>query len=154
MANWITIGSFFFLNVYALIEHSCYFKTSKFHRWANGVGLCDVALYEAIQEIERGIIGDSLGGKLYQKRYGLPNQGKSGGCRLFVALNDDDIYFIDGYMKKDRKAILRTDLPYWKQEAKYIMGSTFDERLKAVEEGSLIAINHDPTSQSISGYGG
>ena len=24
-----------------------------------------------------------------------------GGCRLFVVLNDDDIYFIDGYMKKD-----------------------------------------------------
>jgi len=44
------------------------FKTRLFAKWAHKENVSDASLFQAIQEMERGIIDADLGGYVYKKR--------------------------------------------------------------------------------------
>ncbi len=52
------------------------FKTKWFMRWAYKEGLADVALWNAVDEMNRGLVDANLGGCVYKKRVGTSGRGK------------------------------------------------------------------------------
>lgn len=41
------------------------YKNKEFHKWAQKVGLADIALYDAAAEVNNGVFDANLGGNLY-----------------------------------------------------------------------------------------
>ena len=60
------------------------FKTKAFIRFADKVGISDVALCRAVVDAERGLIAADLGGGIIKQRIARPGQGKSGGFRTLI----------------------------------------------------------------------
>lgn len=58
------------------------FQNKPFRKWAANEGLDNSDLWAAVEEMENGLVGDSLGANLYKKRIGLNNKGKSGGRKI------------------------------------------------------------------------
>ena len=56
------------------------FKTRYFARWMRKTELTNIALYEAVAEMVRGLVDADLGGGVVKKRVALPGRGKSGGA--------------------------------------------------------------------------
>lgn len=45
------------------------YKLKDFAKWAKNERLSDGALHSALEEMERGLLGDRLGANLYKKRF-------------------------------------------------------------------------------------
>ena len=87
------------------------FKTRYFSRWFRNVGLSDAALYQAVKEMEKGLIEANLGGDVVKKRLALPGRGKRGGARTLVATNKDNRwFFLFGFRKNERANITSEEL--------------------------------------------
>jgi hypothetical protein len=79
------------------------FKTRTFQRWASKTGVSDIALLDAVAEMECGLIDADLGGNLYKKRVALPGRGKSGSTRTIIATQFAGVlFFLYGFEKNDR----------------------------------------------------
>ena len=82
------------------------FKTKHFAKFTSKAGLTDVALCEAVKEMEQGLIDADLGGGVVKKRVALPGKGKSGGSRTIVAhRKKSHWFFVYGFEKNDRANI-------------------------------------------------
>ena len=78
------------------------YKTKVFDRWANGEGLANESLCDAVKEIKDGLYEADLGGGLFKKRIAKQGKGKSGGFRTLLATNKDDKwFFIFGFPKSE-----------------------------------------------------
>lgn len=120
------------------------FKTKAFDRWAAGEGLSDQALWSAVDEMDRGLLGNSLGGQVYKKRVALPGRGKRGGTRTLIAYRSKErAFFTFGFAKNERANIGRKDLKAIKLLAKELLGLTNSALRKATVAGELIEVNEN-----------
>lgn len=77
-----------------------YYITRQASKWAKSEKCSDAQLINALQEMERGLTGNTLGANLYKKRIAVPGAGKSGGWRVIVATKFRGHWFvIHGFAK-------------------------------------------------------
>ncbi|MBW2330079.1 MAG: type II toxin-antitoxin system RelE/ParE family toxin [Deltaproteobacteria bacterium] len=123
------------------------FKTRYFSRWFRKIGLSDVALCQAVKEMEQGLIDANLGGGVVKKRLALPGRGKRGGARTLVATNKGDRwFFLFGFEKNERANITAEELEGLREITRQLLGMTSEQLDEAVRDGSLQEICHDQES--------
>lgn len=104
----------------------------------------------AIDEMERGLTGDNLGGNIYKKRIGLAERGKSGGVRTIIAYKTKDkAIFLIGYAKNEKANITNTEEKVLKMAAKELLKYTDKEINMALKATALSEIK-DPESKESS----
>ena len=75
------------------------------------VGLEDLILGEAIDEMRNGLIDADLGSGLIKKRVPLSGRGKRGGARTVVATNKKGRWiFLFGFQKNERENVSPKEL--------------------------------------------
>ena len=104
------------------------FKTRTFQRWADKIGVTDLALLEAVAEMECGLIDTNLGANLYKKRVALPGRGKSGSTRTIIATQFAGVlFFLYGFEKNDRNNISTKELALYQSLAHGFLSMTQDQ---------------------------
>ena len=120
------------------------FKTRYFGRWFRKIGLSDMALCQAVDEMGQGLIDAELGAGLVKKRLALPGRGKRGGARTLVATNKADRwFFLFGFEKNERTNINAEELQGLRVIARQLLGMTSGQLDEAVRDGSLQEICHE-----------
>jgi hypothetical protein len=117
------------------------FKTKSFAKWADGEGMEEEALAEAVREMARGLIDARLGGEVVKKRVALPGRGKRGGARTLVAFHQDEkAFFMFGFSKNERANVTKFELEALKLLAKELLNYTHATLARAIAAGELIEI--------------
>lgn len=120
------------------------FKTKVFARWATKQGLTDQTLMDAVREMERGLMGDRLGGHVYKKRIALPGRGKRSSTRVVIAYRRGErAFFVLGFARKERAHIDQDDLKALKLLAKELLGYIDPALEKAINAGELNEVFDD-----------
>ena len=120
------------------------FKVRWFVRWARKAGLTDAALWEAVWEMERGLIDADLGGGVVKKRVAMQGRGKSGGARTLIITNHGDRwFFVAGFAKNATANISPSELEALKLQAPHLLNRSNTELDTLVRSGDLTEIgNH------------
>jgi len=117
------------------------FKTKLFAKWAGKEGLNDQALWDAVQEMEQGLIDAELGGHVCKKRVALGGRGKRGGARTLLAFKQGDkAFFMFGFAKNEKANITDDELKALKLLANQYLGYTSAGLKKACAAGELIEV--------------
>ena len=117
-------------------------KTRWFHRWARKTSLSDTTLLAAVAEMERGLIGDALGGFVFRKRVALPGTGKRGSTRTIVVYKRGaKVFFMFGYAKNARSNISPNELKALKRVAAKLLAEPPAALEKAINDGELIEVS-------------
>ena len=117
------------------------FKTKVFSRWSDKEGLTDIALCNAIHEVDQGQIEASLGVYLFKKRVARHGQGKRGSYRTIIAFKKEDrAFFLFGFDKGSKSNISEKEAKALKKLSRYFVGCTNKELESAVENGALIKV--------------
>ena len=104
------------------------FKLKLFHKWARKEGLKNKALKVTIEEMEKGLLGNELGGFVYKKRVSIHGRGKSSGARTLIAFKSDDkAFFIYGFAKNQRDNINDNELKALKRLASELFKYKYNE---------------------------
>ncbi|NNF52564.1 MAG: type II toxin-antitoxin system RelE/ParE family toxin [Gammaproteobacteria bacterium] len=120
------------------------YKTRWFNRWAKKAGLSDRALLAAVDEMERGLVGDALGGFVFKKRVAFPGGGKRGGSRaLIVYKKADRAFFVFGFRKSRRSTIVPHELHDMRLLARHYLSYTPEELDAALAARELIEVSQD-----------
>ena len=123
------------------------FKTRAFGQFARKEGLSDVALCEAIDRAERGLVDADLGGHVIKQRVARPGQGRSGGYRTLIAFRKRDrAIFIFGFAKNDRDNVSSGDLKRLREAAAEALTWRDAEVAMLVASGKWIEVNCDAQS--------
>lgn len=118
------------------------FKTKTFARWARKEGLGDDTLLDAVDKMEKGQLGDSLGGKVYKKRIALPGRGKRGSVRTLIAFKDRErAFFMYGFAKNERSNIDKKELEALKKMSSTLLGQDDSKLNKALKKKELIEVS-------------
>ncbi|MHB8483743.1 MAG: type II toxin-antitoxin system RelE/ParE family toxin [Nitrospiria bacterium] len=119
------------------------FKTRTFTRWARKIGLRDLALCKAVDEMEHGLIDADIGGGVIKKRIPLPGRDKSGSTRTLVATNRANRwFFILGFEKNERANISDSELEALKKIASDLLKRSSAELDSLLETETLQEICH------------
>jgi len=111
------------------------FRTRIFTRWMKRAGLTDAALWNAVTEMNQGLVDADLGGHIMKKRVALPGQGKRGGARTIVATKvAGHWFFLYGFNKNERSNIDKDELKVLQEVAKELLG--FDDRQLAIAQAA------------------
>jgi len=74
----------------------------------------------------------------------LPGRGKRGSTRTLLATNlKDRWFFVFGFEKNERENISENELATLKKLAGDLLGMTAKQITVAVEEGSLVEVEHE-----------
>lgn len=120
------------------------FKTRAFHRWAAREGLDDRRLGEALDEMQRGLMGADLGGHVFKKRVALPGRGKRGSVRTLVAFKQEHhVFFVYGFAKSVRADIDDNELKALRRLADELLSYVEARLNKALEAKELIEVATD-----------
>lgn len=119
------------------------FKTKRFAKWATKEGLDDKDLYEAIMEMDVGLIDVKLGGHVFKKRVALHGRGKRAGARTLVAFKvEDKAFFIFGFAKNKLENIEDDQLSKLKLLASVLLGYNDKELREALKEREIIEVTY------------
>ena len=119
-------------------------KTRHFHRWAKKAGLSDKALFSAVSEMIKGLVGTDLGGGVFKKRIALPGQGKSGSTRTLLATNRNDRWiFVFGFEKNERANISAKELEALKMLAGDLLALSSVQINEALDSGDLLEVSDE-----------
>ena len=124
-------------------------KTRHFHRWAKKAGLSDKALFSAVSEMIKGLVGTDLGGGVFKKRIALPGQGKSGSTRTLLATNRNDRWiFVFGFEKNERANISAKELEALKMLAAELLAAELlalssVQINEALDSGDLLEVSDE-----------
>ena len=117
------------------------YKSKWFNKWADKEGLTDMALKDAVKEMEYGLVDANLGGHVFKKRVAIEGQGKSGGLRTILAFKvGNKAFFMFGFSKNAQDNSNSKELKALKRMAKELFGYTAPQLKKAVNAGSLIEV--------------
>lgn len=121
------------------------YKTKPFARKANNQGLTDKALYEALEEVQRGLFDANLGGNLYKKRIGKGSRGKSGGFRVILVYkaSKDDMFCIELFAKNEKDNISSKELDGLQLLGKTLLGLEDSIIQKAIKVNELQEVLKD-----------
>jgi hypothetical protein len=125
------------------------FKTRVFARWASKVGLEDVALCKAAQEIRQGLLDADLGGSVVKKRVPLPGKGKRGSVRTLVATQKGPFcFFMEGFKKNEKDNISKAELKALQEYAALLLALPLDGLNRFVADGKMQEICHEDKGQT------
>lgn len=114
------------------------FLTREFDRWASRAQIADAAMVEAVEEMERGLVGDALGSNVFKKRIARRGEGKSGGYRTILAFGEGErTFFLKGFAKNDQANVTVQDLSILNSAAKEALGFSEGVVEALVEKGTL-----------------
>lgn len=120
------------------------FKTRTFQRWAGKAGVTDATLWDAVTEMERGLIDVDLGSNLFKQRVALPGRGKSGSTRTIIATRFAGVlFFIYGFEKNQRDNISKKDFEAFKTAGGLLLGLSTERLALAIEHGELEEIGNE-----------
>ena len=115
-----------------------------FARSARKLGLTDLALSGAVQEIEAGLVDARLGGFLLKKRIGIDGRGKSGGLRTILAHRQADrVVFLYVFGKNERDNITEQEKQALGELGNEYMRLTVDRLNDLVKRGILLVVMCD-----------
>ncbi len=102
------------------------FLTRPFVRWMQKSDVSEVALVQAVEEMEAGLVDANLGGNLFKKRVALAGRGKRSGARTIVASRLTGRWiFLVGFLKSEQSNIDSDELKALQELAKNYL--TLDE---------------------------
>lgn len=117
------------------------FKNNGFHRWAKALGLSDIALKEAVNEISNGLYEANLGGNVFKKRIALPGRGKSAGVRTLIAFKaDNHVFFVYGYAKNVLSTISDKEETAIKKLSKLYFSLSDEQIAQAIHAGKFVEV--------------
>jgi hypothetical protein len=115
-----------------------------FAKFARKEKLGDVALCDAVNRAEQGLIDADLGGGLFKQRVARDGEGKSGGYRTLLFFRSGErAIFVSGFAKNDKANLTALELAELKKSAKEYLAFTQHqidllvkiERLKEFRDG-------------------
>lgn len=116
-------------------------KRKNFARWQANEKLPDVALCEAIKEMENGLIDADLGG-FYKKRVARPGGGKSSGYRTLLSVRVGNRYvFLHGFSKNDKANITQDERKALQLAGKVFLELFTEALSKALKLGVLVEVH-------------
>jgi hypothetical protein len=125
------------------------FKTKAFIRFADKVGISDVALCRAVVDAERGLIAADLGGGIIKQRIARPGQGKSGGFRTLIVFRAGTrAIFVHGFAKSEKDNIEKDELVALKKLAGELLAYADKTLARAVASGALLEVKCDEETVS------
>ena len=105
--------------------------------------LADLALQEAVQRAESGLIDADLGGGVIKQRVARPGKGKSGGYRTLIMFRQGDrAIFAFGFAKSAQANISKADLALLKEAATEALGWNDEDLERLVASGALVEIEN------------
>lgn len=117
------------------------FKNAWFERFAKKQKLEYVALREAIQRAEQGLIDADLGGGVIKQRVARPGQGKSGGYRTIILYcQADRAFFVYGFAKSQQSNISNEEQAAFKQAAQHVLGLSEEHLNEMVRKGQFSGV--------------
>lgn len=118
------------------------FKRKDFARWQAREKLPDMALCDAVLEMESGLIDADLGGFLYKKRVARPGRGKSGGYRTVLSARIGARYvFLHGFAKQDKANITQTEKRALQFAGRLFLDFSPADLTKALQAGVLVEVH-------------
>lgn len=121
------------------------FKTRHFVRWMRKTALTDIALCNAVDEMQRGLIDADLGAGLVKKRIGLGGRGKRAGARTLVASKSGKSwFFLYGFEKNERDNITPDELHALQDIASELLTLSASQLAAAILSGTLQEICNVP----------
>jgi len=117
------------------------FKRKHFLRWQSTEKLPDLALCQAVREMEEGLIDADLGGLLYKKRIARLYAGKSGGYRTLLSVRLGSRYvFLHGFAKNDRSNITQEEKKALQYAGKVFLALSDVSLHQALQSGVLMEV--------------
>jgi hypothetical protein len=112
------------------------FKTKRFARLSDKVGITDTTLTTAAEEVSRGEYEADLGGGVFKKRIARSGAGKSGGYRVILFFRQDERLFFEYiFAKSSRGNISDRELREFKDAAKVYLEYTEDQIKARIKSG-------------------
>lgn len=103
------------------------YEIKGFARFQRRERITNMALADAVQAAERGLVDADLGGGLIKQRVARPGQGKSGGFRTLIAYRRGErAVFLFGFAKNERANIDDDELEEWRHVGRLYLA--LDER--------------------------
>ena len=123
------------------------FVTRAYKRLDVAGKLSDSDLIAVVSEMNDGLRGVNLGGRVYKKRVALTGRGKSGGARTLVAFEKNErAIFLYGFSKNQRDNITNKEKRALKLLARDLLSYGDHLLIKALRHGALIEVkvrNHE-----------
>ena len=120
------------------------FKNAWFERFARKQKLDDVALRDAIQRAERGLIDADLGGGVIKQRVARPGQGKSGGYRTIILYRQAHrAFFVYGFAKSQQSNISDEEKVAFKRAAQHILELSEEHLVELIHKGHFLEVEDD-----------
>lgn len=119
------------------------FKTRRFQRWARRAGLADSTLWQAVREMQAGLVDADLGGSLLKKRVPLPGRGKRGSVRTLVAYRrSGHWFFLFGFQKNEREDLPEHALQTLRDEGGVLLALGDGPLEELLRSGTLMEIEN------------
>lgn len=120
------------------------YTTKLFNKWLKKEKISESSLYQAIHEIENGLIDANLGGSVYKKRIAKTGAGKSGGFRTILAFKSGDkMFFIYGFSKNSQSNISGRETVALKKLASELLSYSSSALTQAIKAGELIEVKYN-----------
>lgn len=120
------------------------FKNAWFERFARKQKLDDVALRDAIQRAEQGLVDADLGGGVIKQRVARPGQGKSGGYRTIILYRQAHrAFFVYGFAKSQQSNISDDEKAAFKQAAQHILDLSEEHLVEMIRRGQFSEVEDD-----------
>ncbi len=119
------------------------FKTKVFSKFAKKESISDIALMEAVERAEKGLIDADLGGYVIKQRISREGQGRSSGYRVLIAARLKKRYiFLIGFAKNGKDNLSEDELKTTQEIAHSFIHAKLTQIDLAVKEGQLKEIQH------------
>jgi hypothetical protein len=117
------------------------FKTKEFARLAKRTGFSDHDIRAICNEINRGLLGASLGGGLFKKRFARPGAGKRGGYRVLLCTRfEGRIFLLYVFTKSVRANISAQEQVALKKLSQVFVNLAESDLKKLLDLGELITV--------------
>jgi hypothetical protein len=117
-------------------------KRKNFARWQENEKLSDLALCNAVREMESGLIDANLGACLYKKRIASLNRGKGGAYRTLLSARINHRYiFLHGFSKNEKANITQDEKKALQYAGKVYLELSYVNLIKALQYGVLQEIH-------------
>jgi hypothetical protein len=119
------------------------FKTKEFARLSKRLGFSDHEIHALCNEIRRGLLGASLGGGLFKKRFASPGTGKRGGYRVLLCTRfEGRIFLLYVFTKRVRSNISAREQAALKKLCQVFVNLEDPDLKKLLDLGELIWVGN------------
>jgi hypothetical protein len=120
------------------------FKNAWFSRFARKEQISDLALWEAVDRAEQGLIDADLGGGVIKQRIARPGAGRSGGYRSLVLYRKgSNAFFVFGFSKNSQGNIRDDEQEQFKRAAKITLALTQEQVRLLIEKAQMEEVFRD-----------